>query len=206
MSEPKHIETDTLRERLIKMPENSVMFRTDFPEYHSEFVGSVLSELTEEGVLVKLSQGVYAKPRQSKFGPVAPSIDKIATAIAARDNAKILPTGDTALNLLGLSTQVPMRYTYLTTGSERVVKLAHQEIEFKRSVPKNFCYSTQLIALLVQALRTLKEPNIGIEERQIIQLLISKEPDQEALTKDVAMMPGWMKRIVKPMINEKKNE
>jgi hypothetical protein len=199
------MEANTLRERLIQMPEDSVMFRTDFPEYHSEFVGSVLSELTEEGILVKLAQGIYAKPRRSKFGPVTPSVDKIATAIAIRDNAKILPTSNHALNLLGLSTQVPMRYTYLTTGSNRVIKLAHQEIEFKRSVPKNFCYSTRIIALLVQALRTLKEPNIGVEERQIIQQLISKEPNQEALVKDVAMMPGWMKRIVKPMINFKQN-
>ena len=190
----------TLRERIEALPEDSVLFRTDFPEYHSEFVGGTLAELTQEGMLVKLAQGVYAKPRRSRFGLVLPSVDKIAQAIAARDNAEVLPSGMTALNVLGLSTQVPMKYSYLTTGSERIIKLENQEIRLKRGVPKNFCYETKLIALLVQALKTLKQQNVGEEELQVIRNLISREPDRSALAKDVDMMPVWMKRIVKPML------
>ena len=190
----------TLRERIEALPEDSVLFRTDFPEYHSEFVGGTLAELTQEGMLVKLAQGIYAKPRRSRFGLVLPSVDKIAQAIAARDNAEVLPSGMTALNVLGLSTQVPMKYAYLTTGSERIIKLENQEIRLKRGVPKNFCYETKLIALLVQALKTLKQQNVGEEELQVIRNLISREPDRSALAKDVDMMPVWMKRIVKPML------
>ena len=190
----------TLRERIEALPEDSVLFRTDFPEYHSEFVGGTLAELTQEGMLVKLAQGVYAKPRRSRFGLVLPSVDKIVQAIAARDNAEVLPSGMTALNVLGLSTQVPMKYSYLTTGSERIIKLENQEIRLKRGVPKNFCYETILIALLVQALKALKQQNVGEEELQVIRNLISREPDRSALAKDVDMMPVWMKRIVKPML------
>ena len=190
----------TLRERIEALPEDTVLFRSDFPEYHSEFVGGTLAELTQEGVLVKLAQGIYAKPRRSRFGFVLPSIDKIAQAIAARDNAEVLPSGMTALNVLGLSTQVPMKYSYLTTGSERTIKLENQEIRLKRGVPKNFCYKTKLIALLVQALKALKQQNVGQEEIQTIRSLISKEPDKTTLAKDVDMMPIWMKRIVKPML------
>ena len=73
----------TLRERIEALPEDTVLFRSDFPEYHSEFVGGTLAELTQEGVLVKLAQGIYAKPRRSRFGFVLPSVDKIAQAIAA---------------------------------------------------------------------------------------------------------------------------
>lgn len=190
----------TLRERIESLPEDTVLFRSDFPEYHSEFVGGTLAELTQEGLLVKLAQGVYAKPRRSRFGLVLPSVDKIVQAIAARDNAEVLPSGMTALNVLGLSTQVPMKYSYLTTGSERTIKLENQEIRLKRGVPKNFCYKTKLIALLVQALKALKQQNVGQEEIQTIRSLISKEPDKTALAKDVDMMPIWMKRIVKPML------
>ena len=190
----------TLRERIEALPEDSVLFRSDFPEYHSEFVGGTLAELTQEGLLVKLAQGIYAKPRRSRFGLVLPSVDKIVQAIAARDNAEVLPSGMTALNVLGLSTQVPMKYSYLTTGSERIIKIENQEIRLKRGVPKNFCYETKLIALLVQALKTLKQPNVGEEELQVIRSLISREPDRSALAKDVDMMPVWMKRIVKPML------
>ncbi len=190
----------TLRKRIEALPEDSVLFRSDFPEYHSEFVGETLAELTQEGLLVKLAQGIYAKPRWSRFGVVLPSVDKIVQAIAARDNAEVLPSGMTALNVLGLSTQVPMKYSYLTTGSERTIKLKNQEIRLKRGVPKNFCYKTKLIALLVQALKALKQQNVGQEEIQVIRSLISKEPDRIALAKDVDMMPNWMKRIVKPML------
>lgn len=190
----------TLRSRICAIPEDSVLFRSDFPEYHSEFVGGTLAELTNEGKLVKLAQGIYAKPRVSRFGMVLPSVEKVVQAIAVRDNAKVLPSGATALNALGLSTQVPMSYTYLTTGSERTIKLANQQIILKRGVPKNFCYRTRLIALMVQAFKSLGKDNVGIDEMQTIRSLITKEPEKEALARDVDIMPAWMKRIVKPML------
>ncbi len=195
----------TLRQRIEALPEDSIIFRSDFPEYHSEFVGGTLAELTNEGVLIKLAQGIYAKPRKSRFGLVLPSVEKIVHAIATRDNADVLPSGMTALNVLGLSTQVPMNYTYLTTGSERTVKLKNQQVLLKRGVAKNFCYSTQLIALMVQALKALKQEKVGQEELQTIRNLISKEPDKISLAKDVDMMPAWMKRIVKPMLKTNEN-
>ena len=191
----------TLRQRIETLPEDSVLFRSDFPDYHSEFVGGTLSELTNEGVLVKLAQGIYARPRKSRFGVVLPSVEKIVQAISKRDNAKVIPFGMTALNALGLSTQVPMNYTYLTTGSERTISLKNQQVVLKRGVPKNFCYTTRLISLMVQALRALKQENVGQEEIQTIRTLVTREPDKESLTKDVDMMPAWMKRIVKPMLD-----
>ena len=163
-------------------------------------MGETLAELTKEGILVKLAQGIYTKPRMSRFGAVLPSVEKIVQAIAVRDNAKVLPSGMTALNALGLSTQVPMNYTYLTTGSERTVKLTNRQVVLKRGVPKNFWYETRLIALLVQALKTLKQENVGQEELQIIRSLIEKELDKETLAKDVDKMPAWMKRLIKPML------
>lgn len=202
MSKESYIEeSKTLKSRIKALPDDSVLFRSDYPEYHSEFVGSTLAELTESGVLFKMAQGIYVKPRKSRFGLVLPSIEKIVQAIAMRDNAEVLPTGTTALNALGLSTQVPMNYSYLTSGSERTIKLANRQVVLKRGVPKNFCYKTRLIALLTQALRALKQENVGDSELQIIRELIAKETDKESLAKDVDAMPGWMKRIIKPMLN-----
>ena len=194
-------ESRTLKSRIKALPDDSVLFRSDYPEYHSEFVGSTLAELAESGVLFKMAQGIYVKPRKSRFGLVLPSIEKIVQAIAMRDNAEVLPSGTTALNALGLSTQIPMNYSYLTSGSERTIKLANRQVVLKRGVPKNFCYKTRLIALLTQALRALKQENIGDSELQIIRELINKETDKKNLAKDVDAMPGWMKRIIKPMLN-----
>ena len=194
-------ENITLKSKIELLPDDSVLFRSDYPEYHAEFVGSTLAELTDSGLLSKVAQGIYVKPRKSKFGLVLPSIDKIVQAIAARDNAEVLPSGMTALNVLGFSTQVPMNYLYLTSGSERTIKLTNRQVILKRGVPKNFSYKTRLIALLAQALRTLKQENIGNSELQIIRELISKETDKENLAKDVDMLPIWMKKIIKPMLN-----
>ena len=200
MANEYSIDGITLKHRIEAMPEDCILFRSDFPKYHTEFVGSVLSELTTEGMLVKIAHGIYAKPRRSKFGVVLPSVDKVVQAIATRDNAEVLPSGMTALNALGLSTQVPMNYTYLTTGSERTVNLSNRKVVLKRGVPKNFCYGTRLISLLVQALKALKKENVGDSELKVIRQLMSKEIDKETLVKDVDMMPAWMKRIIKPML------
>lgn len=182
-----------------------MFFRSDFPKYHSEFVGSILAELTKEGVLAKLSQGIYAKPRKSRLGVVLPSVEKIVQSISKRDNTKVIPSSMTALNALGLSTQLPMSYTYLTTGSERTICLKNQLVVLKRGVPKNFCYTTRLISLMVQALRTLRQENVGSKELWVIHALVAKEPDKVSLAKDIDMMPAWMKKIVKPMLNNRKD-
>ena len=200
MTNEYSIDSTTLRQRIEAMPEDCILFRSDFPEYHTEFVGSILSELTSKGMLVKIAHGIYAKPRKSRFGIVLPSVNKVVQAIAVRDNAEVLPSGITALNALGLSTQVPMNYTYLTTGSERTVNLSNRKVVLKRGVPKNFCYGTRLISLLVQALKALKKENVGESELNVIRQLVLKETDKEALVKDVDMMPAWMKRIIKPML------
>ena len=200
MTNEYSIDSTTLRQRIEAMPEDCILFRSDFPEYHTEFVGSILSELTSEGMLVKIAHGIYAKPRNSRFGVVLPSVDKVVQAIAIRDNAEVLPSGMTALNALGLSTQVPMNYTYLTTGSERTVNLSNRKVVLKRGVPKNFCYGTRLISLLVQALKALKKENVGESELNVIRQLVLKETDKETLVKDIDMMPAWMKRIIKPML------
>jgi hypothetical protein len=200
MTNEYSIDSTTLRQRIEAMPEDCILFRSDFPEYHTEFVGSILSELTTKGMLVKIAHGIYAKPRRSKFGVVLPSVDKVVQAIATRDNAEVLPSGMTALNALGLSTQVPMNYTYLTTGSERTVNLSNRKVVLKRGVPKNFCYGTRLISLLVQALKALKKENVGDSELNVIRQLVLKETDKDTLVKDVDMMPAWMKRIIKPML------
>lgn len=190
----------TLREQILSSEDDAIFFRNDFPQYHPESVGRILTDLTEEGELIRIASGIYIKPRMSRFGPVMPSIEHIVKAISIRDKAQILSSGETALNALGLSTQVPMSYSFLTTGSARKLSIGKRQVTLKRGVPRNFAYKTQLIGLIVQALRCLGEPNVTSKELEKIQRLITKESDKEALIRDVHMMPVWMKRIIKPMI------
>lgn len=190
----------TLRQQILSSEDETIFFRNDFPQYHPESVGRVLTDLTDEGELVRIASGIYVKPRMSQFGPIMPSIEHVVKAISVRDKAQILPSGETALNALGLSTQVPMYYSFLTTGSARKLTIGKRQVTLKRGVPRNFAYKTQLIALIVQALRCLGEPNVSPRELEQIQRLLLKEPDKEALICDMQIMPAWMKRIIKPMI------
>ena len=87
------IEDKPLRQIIEEIPPGNVIFRTDFPQYNAEFVGNVLAKLVEENLILKLGQGIYYRPKMSRFGAVKPSVTQIAESIAKRDNTKILPVG-----------------------------------------------------------------------------------------------------------------
>ncbi len=202
MKDSDQTSQQTLRDKILSLPSESVIFRSDYPEYHAEYVGGTLASLTQEGVLMKVAQGIYVKPILSRFGATSPSVGTIVRAIAERDHAQVMPSGATALNALGLSTQIPMKYTYLTTGSKRVIKMKGATVTLKTAVPRYFCYETKLIGMLVQAMKNLTKD--GVEEEHLVQIakLLTQEPDQDALARDVLLMPAWMKRIVKPLIKK----
>ena len=200
------IEDKPLKQIIEEIPPGNVVFRTDFPQYNAEFVGNVLAKLVEENLILKLGQGIYYRPKMSRFGAVKPSVTQIAESIAKRDNTKILPVGETALNELGLSTQVPMSYTFLTVSSGRTIKLGNQTIVFKRGVPRNFAYHTTLMAYLVQALKALGKDNVGETELTQIRKLIRQEPEQDKLRQDLMLVPIWMRKLLSPIILKKGNE
>ena len=131
-------------------------------------VCQILSELCSQGLIARISLGIYVKPMRSKFGIVYPPVGEIVIAIAMRDRAKILPTGNTAMNQLGLSTQVPMNSEYIISGSAREIKLGNRSIRLKRSVPKNFEYKGELMPILVQAMKAIGKDNLTDEHVGII--------------------------------------
>ena len=131
----------------------------------------------------------------SKFGIVYPPVGEIVKAIAKRDRAKILPTGNTAMNQLGLSTQVPMNSEYITSGSAREIKLGNRTIRLKRSVTKNFDYTGELMLLLVQAMKASGKDNLTDEHVGIIRKLLKEHPEDDIWQKDVKLAPAWIRKL-----------
>ena len=82
-------------------------------------------------------------------------LEEIAEEIAVRDHVQIMPTGSTSANILGLSTQVTMTASYLTTGASRDIKIGNRLIRFRRAAPRNFAYKGKTVALIVQAFKEL---------------------------------------------------
>ena len=186
----------------------SVFFISDFAANgNDKYISRVLSQdCVANGVLMKIANGIYYKPEVTQFGVLKPSVDQIAHAIAKRDGVKILPTGETALYLLGFSTQIPMRHVYLTSGSVRTIKLGGQTLTFQWRTPKTFAYRGTLTPMLVQALRAIGQSNIGDSERNRTKEILRTIIRQEEWDGNINLPPLWIKRLFVELKNEIDNE
>ena len=125
--------TKQIRERIELQGENTLYIVRDFADLNNDgLVTRALSRLEKEGMLVRISQGIYLYPMRNRFGILKPSIDDIAVAIAQKDKAGIIPSGLTALNKLALSTQVTMNAVYLTDATAREIKIENRTIVLKQ--------------------------------------------------------------------------
>ena len=125
--------TKQIRERIELQGENTLYMVRDFADLNNDgLVTRALSRLEKEGMLVRISQGIYLYPMRNRFGILKPSIDDIAVAIAQKDKAGIIPSGLTALNTIALSTQVTMNAVYLTDATAREIKIGNRTIVFKQ--------------------------------------------------------------------------
>lgn len=189
--------SSTIKEAINQSIPPAVFFISDFPEYGHEYVRKILSGMVESGDLMRLANGIYIKPKMTKFGPLQPSTEVIIKAIAAHDSAKVLPAGATAENMLGLSTQVPMNYVYLTDGSARVIQLGGTTIKMKRAVPKNFAIKNYTLAVLCLAMKSIGEGNIDEEQMGKIRNIIVEQKSKSGFAEDIQLMPLWIQKIVK---------
>jgi len=190
--------TKQIRERIESQGENTLYMVRDFADLNNDgLVTRALSRLEDEGMLVRLSQGIYLYPQRNRFGILKPSIDDIAAAIAQKDKARIIPSGLTALNKLGLSTQVTMNAVYLTDATAREIKIGNRTIVFKRSAPRNFAYKTDIFPLVVCAMKEIGEHNITDDYLVIIKDAIDKCEDKEAVRYDYSIAPGWIRKRLK---------
>lgn len=125
--------TKQIRERIELQGENTLYMVRDFADLNNDgLVTRALSRLEKEGMLVRISQGIYLYPMRNRFGILKPSIDDIAVDIAQKDKTGIIPSGLTALNKLALSTQVTMNAVYLTDATAREIKIGNRTIVLKQ--------------------------------------------------------------------------
>jgi hypothetical protein len=193
-----------IRRRITKGKSGKIYFAKDFGDIgNDELINKTLFRLEQNKTLVRLSHGIYLRPVIDKeLGILYPSPDKIAKAIAKRDNARILPTGNYALNVLGLSTQVPMNVVYLTDGSPRKINIGKRKITFKKTSPRNFEYKGKIIPLIVSALKKLDRENLLPEHIKRLEQILSESEDKNILLRDANFAPTWIKKIIIPLINK----
>lgn len=180
----------------------SVYFASSFPGFNIEYVSKLLAQFEKEGLIVRISKGIYLKARQTKFGIAYPPIVDIVREIAKRDKAKVIPTGETAANMLGFSEQVPMKTCFLTIGTHRTLQLGSRTVQLKNVAPKNFEYHNEVLNILVQALRSIGEDNVTENMKSRIPNILKDVPKDKKLESDLTIAPAWIRKIIHEMIKE----
>ena len=193
-----------IRRRITKGKTGKVFFAKDFGDIgNDELVNKALFRLERNKTIIRLSHGIYLYPFVDKeLGVMLPAPETIAKAIAKRDKARILPTGNHAMNLLGLSTQVPMNVVYMTDGSPRQVHIGKRKITFKKASPSNFAYKGKIVPLAVAALKTIGKDNIIPEYINRLEHVFNQSETKQVLLNDVNRAPAWIKKILIPLIEE----
>jgi hypothetical protein len=175
-------------------------FASDFASYgESKSVSKALAHLVKKQVLIKLATGIFYYPKIDKklgLGILYPSLDTVAEAIAKRDKARIVPTGLHALNRLGLSTQVPANYVFLTDGSPRRIKIGNGKgILLKHTAPKNLAFKNDLAMLLTFALKEITQAKVTQEHLDRLKYVLQQVP-KEHILQDANLMPAWIKKLI----------
>ncbi len=164
---------------------------------------NVLSDLLKDGKIRRVCRGIYDYPKYSEFlkQELSPDIDQVARAFARKFNWRIEVFGDTALNMLGLSTQVVARYVYLSDGPNRSYDILGTTLEFKKSSLKNIGFKYKESSLIVQALKTLGKERVTEEVIETIRKRI--EPKMYAkILKDTQSSTVWIYEAIKQICRE----
>ena len=161
-------------------------------------VDQVLSRLVQRGTLLRASRGIYVLPVESRYGMRAPSAVKMVEGLANQRGDIIVSHGAAAANALGLTTQVPMRAVYLTSGPSRRLKLGAQMVEFRHAPIWQLIFPGRAAGEVVRALAWL-----GPEKaREAIEKLRTKLPASQL--KEVASarprLPTWLAQEISALV------
>ena len=86
-------------------------------------VDQALSRLVRSRQLLRAGRGHYLLPVTTRFGTRAPEPGKVVEAISRSTGETVATSAATAANALGITTQVPVRSIFLTSGRSRTLRL-----------------------------------------------------------------------------------
>ncbi len=161
-------------------------------------IDNALSDLAQDGKIRRIARGLYDYPRYSDFlqKTLSPDIDQVANAYARKFNWRIEVSGESALNLLGLSTQIPAQYVYLSDGPSKSYDVMGVQLNFKKSSLKDIGFKHRESTLIVQALKALGKEHLTAEMFAKMREQIAKESFVKIL-RDTQGSTGWIYEAVK---------
>ncbi|RBQ31432.1 hypothetical protein CRU92_06570 [Arcobacter sp. FW59] len=175
-------------------------------KFDRQQIDNILSDLTKDKKIRRVARGIYDYPKYSEFlkKELNPDIDEVARAYARKFNWKIEVSGDTALNILDLSTQIQAKYIYLSNGVNRSYKLFNNmEIEFKKAPLKDIGFKYKESSLIVQSLKTLGKEHITNEIIEKIRNQIDFKMYDKILN-DTKTSTAWIYEAIKQICKDNK--
>ena len=180
--------------------------KTDFvAEFGEANIRQALSSLNKAGKIRRVCRGVYDYPRYSELldRQLSPDLNQVANALARKFNWRIQPSGEAALNLLGLSTQVPGRWVYLSDGPAREYKISEHSLLFKKSALKDVGFRYRESGLVVQGLKALGRDHLDQKVIEDIRQYL-KPKGCKRILEDTRSVTGWIYEAIKRICKEDK--
>ena len=177
------------------LPEGGLLSPKEFLHLASRAaIDQAFTRLAREEKLFRVGRGVYALPVQGRFGARPPSTQTVVAAIEATSGELVVPSGAAEANALGLTTQMPVREVFLTSGPSRKLRLGLRDVELKHGTPWQLLMGKRPAGMAIRALAWL-----GAEQApSALKILHSKlsSVEWEAMCAARAAMPSWMARAV----------
>ena len=188
-----------IRDRINQSENGTVFVAVDFVDVSDKTnINAYLARLVDEGLVRRVMRGVYYKPQFSEFlnEVTVPSVDKVAHAIARNFGWTIVPSDEAALNYLGLSTQVPAIYVYVSDGAYKEYSYGNTTIEFKKTTNKEVSKLSYKTALVVQALKSLGKDNIDDIVISRLRTLLT-DSEKETMLDEAKATTAWIYEFIK---------
>jgi hypothetical protein len=182
--------------------------KIDFLDLGSDAdIRKALSELAAKGTIRRVLRGIYDYPRISKLlnTEMEPDLDQLARALARRSGWRIQPSENTALNILGLSTQVPTQSVYLSDGPSKTYEIGKQQLVFKKRTLKESVFKHKESELVVQALKALGQERIDEEVCRKLSETWTPKLWQNIL-RDARTAPAWVCDVIRTIAKEKQKK
>lgn len=196
---------EIISKKIDRMSYGTIISSCDFKQIaKNNTINKILARIEEKGKIKKIFQGIYYKPEYNKLIKEysEPQIDEIAHALAKKNNWKIAPSGNSALNRLHLSTQVTNAYYYVSSGPYKEYDINGIKIYFKRVKQNEILNFHDITILLIQAIKTLGKENITDKEINILKKELSNK-DKKLILKESEKTTSWIYEIIKDICIEK---
>ena len=191
--------TRQIQEQIMSAEDGAVFATSDFAGIaEAATVRQSLNRLVQEGTLRRILNGIFEKPKYSKLlgEYVAADPDMVAKALARSYHWTIAPCGNTALNLLGLSTQVTAVWSYISDGPYKTYEWNNTKLEFKHRTNKEITGLSYMTILVIQSLKTLGATNVTPEIIEALSKNLS-EADKAAMLKEATESTDWVYDTIK---------